>query len=600
MGSLVRESVLALYNMLAKLARDTRGNVVMVFALSLVPILAIAGFSIDYQQTLKRKSKVQLVLDSAVLAAARIKQTDATDAAVKLSVQQFLDGQIAGLGGITCQPVNVYITPQSEEIDADISCKQDTFLVKLIGQKQIDFKVRSGSEYGIDKLDVAFMFDISGSMNSSNRLTNLKSAAKEAVDILLPVGASQDLLDSTRLSMVSYNAMVNAGEHFEAVTGVTPTRTYTENVTYEVPASGDTDQGDLPDDITLGLYTSDSDELIVDFGDDAVIVLPQDQLGDLTLVVSIPADSDFYGDDESVEFRLRGDKSRTQTENVVPYALFGDANGDYHGQSWEYGEYEVRIRVWKKDKKKGKRLFNKTFDFDIIEPTEATTSTVTKTRTITSTCVWERDGSTKFTEAAPGPGSYLAHQQAWYVQHDSESPDGYWEVGHPNRVNNSRYDGDECRAATPIELTNNRNTLNSYVTSLTAGGYTAGHLGVAWTWYLVSPEWKTVFDGDAEPLSYSEPDSAKVVILMTDGAFNTEVFPEQGNSAAQARAICDNMKQKDIQVYSVALNAPTAGKNVLSYCASGPEFYFEPETGAELRDTYKLIATSISDLRISK
>ena len=87
---------------------------------------------------------------------------------------------------------------------------------------------------------------------------------------------------------------------------------------------------------------------------------------------------------------------------------------------------------------------------------------------------------------------------------------------------------------------------------------------------------------------------------MTDGAFNTEVFPEQGDSAAQARDLCDNMKLKDIKVYAVALNAPTAGQQVLSYCASGPEFYFQPETGAELTDAYKQIATSISDLRISQ
>ena len=87
---------------------------------------------------------------------------------------------------------------------------------------------------------------------------------------------------------------------------------------------------------------------------------------------------------------------------------------------------------------------------------------------------------------------------------------------------------------------------------------------------------------------------------MTAGAFNTEIFPEQGDSAAQARALCDNMKLKDIKVYAVALNAPTAGQEVLSYCASGTDFYFEPETGAELTDAYKAIATSISDLRISK
>ena len=87
---------------------------------------------------------------------------------------------------------------------------------------------------------------------------------------------------------------------------------------------------------------------------------------------------------------------------------------------------------------------------------------------------------------------------------------------------------------------------------------------------------------------------------MTDGAFNAEIFPEQGRSDAQARALCDQMKLTGIKVYSVALQAPSSGRRVLSYCASGPDFYFEPNSAAELSDAYRKIATSISDLRISQ
>ena len=142
----------------------------MIFALCLVPMVAVAGFAVDFQQTVKRKAKVQLVLDSAVLAAARVKQTGATDDEVKVSVQQFLDAQVSGLGGLTCDPAIVVVSANSEEIDANISCRQNTYLMKVVGQNEMSFKVISGSEYGIDKIDVAFMFDISGSMNSSSRL----------------------------------------------------------------------------------------------------------------------------------------------------------------------------------------------------------------------------------------------------------------------------------------------------------------------------------------------------------------------------------------------------------------------------------------------
>jgi len=63
--------------------------------------------------------------------------------------------------------------------------------------------------------------------------------------------------------------------------------------------------------------------------------------------------------------------------------------------------------------------------------------------------------------------------------------------------------------------------------------------------------------------------------------------------------LCDAIKEDDVIIYTVAFQAPQAGKDVLSYCASGPEFYFNAENGQELMESYNAIATSISDLRIS-
>lgn len=571
----------------------------MIFALCLVPMVAVAGFAVDFQQTVKRKAKVQLVLDSAVLAAARVKQAGATDDDVKLSVQQFLDAQIAGLGGLNCDSAVVVVVSNSEEIDANISCRQNTSLMKVIGQDEMSFKVVSGSEYGIDKIDVAFMFDISGSMNSSSRLTNLKSAAKEAVDVLLPVGATTELTESTRLAMVSYNAMVNAGDFFPDVAGVPATRTYTHTIEPDY-TEDDLTSGSVYGDFLIGLYDTDTDDLIAEIGDGAVIKIEDWMDDDLTIAVTMNNSHHLYGQVESMRMDLSGAESKTKYENVEPYALYGDGGQttNMYGESWDTGEFEIRLRAYSNNNRSGTKLFDETLSFSLVLADEMEPSTTSYS--LTSTCVWERDGDEKFTDAAPGAGAYLSHQQAWFEEDSSQSDGGDWEVGHPNRPNDGKYDGDECRTAEPVELTNDRDTLNAYITSLNAGGYTAGHLGVAWTWYLIAEDWDTVFDGTAAPLSYSEPDSAKIVILMTDGAFNTEIYPEQGDSDAQARSLCDNMKLEDIKVYAVALNAPTAGKEVLAYCASGTEYYFEPETGAELTDAYKQIATSISDLRISK
>ena len=252
------------------------------------------------------------------------------------------------------------------------------------------FTIESGSEYGIDKIDVAFMFDVSGSMNSSNRLSNLKIAAQDAVDILLPIDASPDVIEKTRLAMVSYNGMVDAGDFFEDVTGVTPTRTYTHTIAAGYGA-GDLTTGSTFDDFLIGLYDTDTGELISEIGEDAVIEVQDHQDDDLTIAVTLNPSHDLYGQVESMRMELSGTEYKKKNENVEPYALYGDSGlSNMTGQAWDMGDFTLRLRAYSKNNRKGTKLFDETFDFTLVA--EGGSEPETKSYTLTSTCVWERDG----------------------------------------------------------------------------------------------------------------------------------------------------------------------------------------------------------------
>ena len=60
-------------HVLQSLLINKRGNVAMIFALALVPMLLVAGFAIDAQLAFSKKDKIQHSIDSAVLAGARKK-----------------------------------------------------------------------------------------------------------------------------------------------------------------------------------------------------------------------------------------------------------------------------------------------------------------------------------------------------------------------------------------------------------------------------------------------------------------------------------------------------------------------------------------------
>ena len=69
--------------LLRRLARDRRGNVAMIFALAIIPIVSVIGLAVDYSNAIRVRLKLQDATDSAVLAMARdgLKLTDSQIAA---------------------------------------------------------------------------------------------------------------------------------------------------------------------------------------------------------------------------------------------------------------------------------------------------------------------------------------------------------------------------------------------------------------------------------------------------------------------------------------------------------------------------------------
>lgn len=188
----------------------------------------------------------------------------------------------------------------------------------------------------------------------------------------------------------------------------------------------------------------------------------------------------------------------------------------------------------------------------------------------TKTCVSERTGSAAWTDAAPGLGTWLG------------------------------LDATSCPSSSVEPLTSDAARLKGEIDKLAAAGNTAGHLGVAWAWYLVSPEWDDVWPAASRPLAYGEENTKKAVVLMTDGEFNTVYEWSQGSSAQQARKLCGAMRDKGIIVYSVAFNAPKSAQKTLENCAGDASRYFEAENGDELKLAYLAIASQLSNLALTE
>lgn len=199
------------------------------------------------------------------------------------------------------------------------------------------------------------------------------------------------------------------------------------------------------------------------------------------------------------------------------------------------------------------------------------------------TSVVERTGTTQYTDDAPASklfGSFKSMKQ--YAKDDSGSP--LWSVR--DASSNTPSSASRIRP-----LSSDKPSLKTAVGNLTTSGRTAGHLGTAWAWYVLSPKWSTVWGGSA-PNTYNPVGTYKAVVLMSDFEMNT-YYAGSDNSSLQTKKLCAAMKEAGITVYTVGYKVPAnnaTATDLWHSCASDPDKVFSADTVSELLAAFKAIA----------
>ncbi len=223
-------------------------------------------------------------------------------------------------------------------------------------------------------------------------------------------------------------------------------------------------------------------------------------------------------------------------------------------------------------------------------------------------CVTERTGAQAFTDTAPGSGAWL------------NANDG------TRNSNTSNYsNGGTCSPSEQIvPLTTDKVLLKERIDAFTADGSTAGALGTAWAWYLLSPKWNSIWPSTSQAGSYGDltvlgpkgaPKLQKIAVLMTDGIYNTTGAVNYGDSSNEAttisgnaEALCTAMKAAGIKVYTVGFQlggsqlAIDTLRNCASTAAGDPQgtssYFFNASSGEELKAAFRQIALQLTTLRL--
>lgn len=262
---------------------------------------------------------------------------------------------------------------------------------------------------------------------------------------------------------------------------------------------------------------------------------------------------------------------------------------------------------------------------------DAAGNPVTESRqtTISSTCVLERIGDFAYSDAPPDPtppgeipllvplsvidaaveaDEHPGDENLFHHESARNNPYGFVSAPYAAFTDRSgREDPDfynspgrACNTLGPLPLTDVRSNLDDYVSSLYTGGYTSGHQGIAFGWYLLSDKWAAHLPADSVPASYEEDDTMKVMIFLTDGRMDAGYNFGFGNGEPQARALCDAIKaETNIRIFSIGYLLNEKSLDLVKYCASEPAFAFAPDGAASLTEAFDEILDVLVNLRVS-
>ncbi|MGX7707440.1 pilus assembly protein TadG-related protein [Methylobacterium sp. Gmos1] len=186
---------------------DRRGNLTILFAFLLLPMLIFAGAAVDYGVAMRVETKLQAATDATSLLLCQTPLTT-TNADLDALARTTLIGQM-GEDGLVVDPLAITSNPRQITLTAH---KLSTvFFGRITGTSRINPAARAQCATPMPRtFEIALILDNTGSMNNSgndgvSKISALRSAAKKFVTYVLN---NQNFATDTRIAIVPFSSAV--------------------------------------------------------------------------------------------------------------------------------------------------------------------------------------------------------------------------------------------------------------------------------------------------------------------------------------------------------------------------------------------------------
>jgi Flp pilus assembly protein TadG len=590
---------------------DERGVFAIIFGLMAIVLVALAGAAVDYTAMETARTRAQIALDSAALGLApTIYDDETTDEQLLADAQAIVSERLAG-SNIEVSVTDVETDTSTGTLRFDGQITVGMAFVQLVGIDTLTAGITSEATKGSINLEVAVSLDNTGSME--DYIEDLQIGLNGLIDLVV-----SDVQEPTysKMAIIPWAAAVYAGNYADALRGSVPAGKSITNLNWAETAIG------------INGATRANPVVITTQSAHGYVT------GDVIYINSVSGmtqlNGNFYqvyktGSHSASQFALRtlggsnvngtsynsyssssSDRVRrcilTSCEVVVTSTNHGFATNAYvrvtgtSSSTWNNKTFQVTNRS------------ANTFSLNSSSSTSTSSPIATGG---TGYCTTYGCEYYYFANTSSGHSTYRISDCVTERADNtySEVPPTTTLLG-ANYTSGTSGNCDLAQVFTP--LTTDKDALHDEADLMDDHGSTAGHLGTAWAWYMLSPDWGYLWpDEESMPADYGAENTMKVAIIMTDGIYNIQYCngvsdgtidcDAPDDATSQARALCAEMKEQDIVIYTVGFNIADNSSpwETMRQCASDESKFFEPETGEELIEDFAEIGQNITDLRLS-
>jgi Flp pilus assembly protein TadG len=597
----------------ADFARAKRGNVAMIYALSLVPITVAAGAGLDLGRAMVVRARLAEALDSAGLAVGAT--AGLTQAQMQTLAQQYFNANYTADASFGT-PASVTVTTGTQSVTLTTSVQMPTTLMNVVGIRTMSVGYTSQVVWGQTKLWVSLVLDNTGSMTETDATGTSKiSALITATDNLLATLQSvAATAGDVQVSLVPFSKDVRAGTSYVGSGWIDWTD-------WEAAPPSSTPASSIGPGSTCPYSTNRSP-----YGYGCTV----SPVNNSSTTSTIPSSGSYSGyicpDEDGGKYNTgrgghyyNGCYNSTPTQTLTTTVVKTTPTTVKQTCTTVNGGTASCVQT---SSTTGSTATNTTtattagYSGDSTATTNTSPVTTTdgsqscSTKNGKTTCTWTRTIVTTATATTVTKTGAAPFNHAWVVN-DHSTWDGCIEdrnqdydvsntVPTSTTTNFPAENTDYCPPSAMVPLTDDWTNLKSAVDNMTAAGSTNQPVGLAWGWQAQT-------SGDPFNPGTLPANTSQVIIILSDGLNTQDRWYGDGSDQStqvdgRMATLCTNAKAAGFTIYAVFvdLNGTQGNSTVLQNCATDSDHYFDLTTSGAIVTAFNTIATQITQLRVAR